>query len=169
MTHTRPHPNFPKLDPCTNRVVCLIATKQPGDHSSWHKVLAQCLHTTTRRTCRALGAAPSDDILPALRRVDRASYWVLLVDDTFVVSSAALVFGVEGETNRFGEGLAIVAADWQRRTIAFFLYTIMWRFQDLVVCRGEVHEIFVRVLLVTIGRLDDNDDDNNHHGEEEDG
>jgi hypothetical protein len=37
------------------------------------------------------------------------------------------------------------------------------------VCRGEVHEIFVRVLLVTIGRPDDNDDDNDHHGEEEDG
>lgn len=79
------------------------------------------------------------------------------------------MFGDEGETNRFGEGLAVDAADWQRRTIAFFLCTIMCRFQDLVVCRGEVHKIFVRVLLVTIGRLDDNDDDNDHHGEEEDG
>jgi hypothetical protein len=89
MTHTRLHPNFPKLDPCTNRVVCLIATKQPGDHSSWHEVLAQCLQTTTRRTRRPLGTAPSDGVLPALRRVDRASYRVLLVDDTFIVSHGA--------------------------------------------------------------------------------
>jgi hypothetical protein len=89
MTHTRLHPNFPKLDPCTNRLVCLIATKQPGDHSSWHKVLAQCLQTTTRRTRRPLGTASSDEVLPALRRVDRASFRVFLVDDAFVSHGAA--------------------------------------------------------------------------------
>jgi hypothetical protein len=92
MTHTRLHPNFPKLDPCTNRLVCLIATKQPGDHSSWHNVLAQCLHTTTRHTRRPLGTASSNEVLPALRRVDRASIPVLLIDDVFVSHGAAAYY-----------------------------------------------------------------------------